>query len=129
MLITISDEHMNGSVTNQLQIDVAKDFITAAELIELRVREEVMQYNKKASEYFNGLVTPKDTEILLNDRKKTPRKDIDAEKQVYVALHAFQQNGFFILVNDKQIDSLEESLQLTAGVKITFIKLTPLVGG
>ena len=37
--------------------------------------------------------------------------------------------GFFILVDDHQVDNLEEKLTITPETQITFIKLVPLVGG
>ncbi len=54
MNILISDELLNGTITNQFEIEVAENEITAQELIELRVHNEVDSYNKKHSEYFKG---------------------------------------------------------------------------
>jgi hypothetical protein len=56
-------------------------------------------------------------------------KLIDAEQQTYRALEAFQNNGFFLLVNDRQAESLDEEVWLGAGATASFVKLTPLVGG
>ncbi len=54
---------------------------------------------------------------------------IDPEKQYYLALDAFMKNGFFLIVNDNQVDSLEEEIVLKENMEFNFIKLTPLVGG
>jgi len=48
---------------------------------------------------------------------------------VYVALDAFQKNGFFILVDNKQLEELNQEIRLTEHSKISFVKLTPLIGG
>ena len=54
---------------------------------------------------------------------------MDPEKQVYIALTAFQKNGFFLLLDTIQASSLEQEVFLTSDSKISFLKLTPLVGG
>jgi len=54
---------------------------------------------------------------------------IDAEKQTYVALDAFQKNGFFMLVNDYQVGDLHEEILVDEHTKVSFVRLTPLVGG
>lgn len=129
MNILISDELLNGTITNQFEIEVAENEITAQELIELRVHNEVDSYNKKQTMYYKGLVDPSDAEKTLNGFKMKNQQNIDAEKQVYIALNAFQKNGFFILVDDKQIEELEQRILLHETSKVSFVKLTPLVGG
>lgn len=129
MNILISDELLNGTITNQFEIEVAENEITAQELIELRVHNEVESYNKKQTMYYKGLVDPSDAEKTLNGFKMKNQQNIDAEKQVYIALNAFQKNGFFILVDDKQIEELEQRIVLHETSKVSFVKLTPLVGG
>ncbi len=72
---------------------------------------------------------PTEAEKTLNGFKVKNRPSIDAEKQVYIALNAFQKNGFFMLVDDKQIEELDQRISLLHDSKISFVKLTPLVGG
>ena len=74
---------------------------------------------------------PTDSERLLNGSGYRLRhtKQIDAEQQVYQALHAFENNGFFLLVNDRQVESLDEEIWLGEGATASFLKLMPLVGG
>ena len=129
MNILISDELLNGTITNQFEIELSVNEITAQELIELRVHNEVDSYNKKQTMYYKGLVDPSDAEKTLNGFKMKNQQNIDAEKQVYIALNAFQKNGFFILVDDKQIEELEQRIVLHETSKVSFVKLTPLVGG
>lgn len=45
------------------------------------------------------------------------------------AIKAFNANGFFIIVDGKQREDLQESLLLHAGTSLRFIRLVPLVGG
>jgi hypothetical protein len=143
--LTIRDETATGRTTGELTLDVLDETISVRELIRSRVYQEVQDHNRRkdAAAPFNGLVTPRDEERMLNavgrtaaDAKAspgaaTPRhlREIDWKKQFDVACDAFQRNGFFILVDDKQAESLDEQLALRHDTRVSFVKLTPLVGG
>ncbi len=129
MNILISDEQLNGSITNQFELEVENETISAQELIEKRVTHEVEAYNNKLPEYYRGLVEPTNAEKTLNGFKVKDKHPIDAEKQVYVAIDAFQKNGFFILVDNYQIEELDQQIKLKSNSVISFVKLTPLIGG
>ena len=89
----------------------------------------VRDYNLNRPEYFRGLVQPADAERTLNGFKVRQRRKIDPQKQFKRAIESFHRNGFFILVNDQQIDELEEEIEIGADTTVTFLKLVPLVGG
>jgi len=127
--LTIRDESAMGDVLRQIEIEMKGEICTLRDLIEQRVRHEVATYNQALPEYFFGLVQPSEAEKVLNGFRMRSRQVIDAEKQVYHALRAFQQNGFFVLINDRQVESLEEEIWLGKHNTASFIKLTPLVGG
>ncbi len=129
MNILIIDELLNGNITNQFEIEIESGTITTQDLIEKRVKQEVENYNEKLSEYYNGLVEPTEAEKTLNGFKLKRKLLIDHEKQVYVALNAFQKNAFFILVDNVQIEDLNQEIKLKNYSKVSFIKLTPLIGG
>lgn len=129
MNIIIFDEQLNGSITNQFEIEIENETISIQELIEKRVTQEVENYNNKLPEYYKGLVEPTDAEKTLNGFKLKKRQLIDTEKQVYVALEAFQKNSFFILVDSRQIEELNQEIKINKHSKISFVKLTPLIGG
>ncbi|MBK9631161.1 MAG: hypothetical protein IPO62_08845 [Saprospiraceae bacterium] len=129
MNILIIDELLNGNITNQFEIEIESGNITTQDLIEKRVKQEVENYNEKLSEYYNGLVEPTEAEKTLNGFKLKRKLLIDHEKQVYVALNAFQKNAFFILVDNVQIEDLNQEIKLKNYSKVSFIKLTPLIGG
>ncbi|MUV04330.1 hypothetical protein GN157_11480 [Flavobacterium rakeshii] len=129
MKILIKDELLSGKSVFETEIDFASEIVTVKDLISERVKKEVADYNNRLPEYFNGLVEPLDAEKTLNGYKLKSKKVIDAEKQIYIALDAFQKNGFFVLVDNHQADSLEEQIVLKAITTISFVKLTPLVGG
>ncbi|MEQ7802006.1 hypothetical protein ABDJ41_19580 [Pedobacter sp. ASV1-7] len=129
MTITIKDETFSGKVLQEINLEFATDFVTVQDIITSRVIKEVENYNSKLPAYFNGLIEPSDAEKTLNGYKLKPKKIIDAEKQVYVALDAFQRNVFFVLIDNQQSESLEQMVELSKNTTISFIKLTPLVGG
>ena len=129
MNVLISDELLNGTVTNQFEIQLDSDHLTVADLITKRVTIEIENYNKRLPEYFNGLVQPKEAERTLNGYKLKAKQLIDVEKQIYIALDAFQKNGFFVLVDNEQLEELDQMVTLKSTSKIAFVKLTPLVGG
>jgi len=127
--IIIKDETALGTVLNETQLNFSTTSVTIAEIIKARVTAEVTIYNQKLPAVFNGLVQPTLAEKVLNGFKLKKRQLIDAEKQTYIALDAFQKNGFFVLVDDLQAESLEQKVEIRPNTTVSFIKLTPLVGG
>ncbi|MFM2395023.1 MAG: hypothetical protein RLZZ546_3006, partial [Bacteroidota bacterium] len=91
MTITIKDESLAGTMLNEMQLDFESNTVTVEDIIRSRVAQEVEKYNAKHEQYtFNGLVQPSETEKILNGVKQ--KNVIDVEKQIYVALNAFQNN-------------------------------------
>ncbi len=128
-LLTILDETASGNILHRLELEIDQEMLTVGELIARRVHDEVAAYNERQSGTFQGLVQPVESERVLNGYRLRPTKLIDAEQQVYRALEAFQNNGFFVLVNDRQAERLDEEVWLGEGATASFLKLTPLVGG
>ena len=129
MILKIKDETFAGKILRELNLEFSNETVTIREIITNRVLQEVETYNHNLPAYFNGLVEPGDAETTINGYKLRNRKQIDGEKQVYTALNAFQKNGFFLLVDNTQAETLEQSVELKDSTNISFIKLTPLVGG
>lgn len=130
MTITIKDETFAGQVLHQVTLEFQTQTVTVKEIIEKRVTTEVDTYNQKMPDYFKGLIEPTEAEKTLNGYKlKRDKRRIDVEQQVYTALDAFQKNGFFVLIDNLQADSLEQLIELQLSTVVSFIKLTPLVGG
>ena len=127
--VSVKDENFSGKVLQEVFIGFSSETVTVKDIIEARVRQEVDNYNNRLPEYYNGLIEPNDAEKTINGFKLRSKKPIDGENQVYVALDAFQKNGFFVLIDTLQFTSLEQKVQLTEDTRISFLKLTPLVGG
>lgn len=105
----IHDETAFGETTNTFLLDFLTERITVRELIRERVYEEVRQRNASAPE--------------------KPRRLVDWEEQYRRALDAFARNGFFVLVDDRQVESLDEAITIRPGTHVSFVRLVPLVGG
>ena len=120
---------LGGDEDRDFTLDVMGGRITVRELIRTRVANEVRDYNLSQPEYFRGLVQPTDAERSLNGFRMRKRRRIDPEKQFELAIKAFYANGFIVLVNDRQVDELEEEIEIRPDTTFTFLKLVPLVGG
>ncbi len=127
--ISIQDTVGINQVQNSIEVEFQEEVVTLKVVIETRVRKEVDDFNTKLPDYFNGLVQPTSAEKTLNGYRMRERKKIDAETQVYIALDAFQKGAYFVMVNSRQVESLEDKVKITADAKVRFMKLTPLVGG
>lgn len=127
--LMIADTSTAGNDLHTFTLDFLTERVTVREIIRSRVYEEVQLYNAKSSDFFRGLVQPTDAEATLNGYKMHKQRQIDWEEQYARALKAFSTNGFFILVDDRQVESLDETVELQYDTKVSFIKLVPLVGG
>ena len=131
--ITLYDETLPGERTASRRLDLLSSTITLRELIRRRVYEEVQEYHAAPpSAVFRGLVTPTPLEAALNGPKPEllpAKRRIDWEAQYEKALAAFARNGFFVLVGDWQVESLDEEIHLKVNTEVSFVKLVALVGG
>ncbi len=128
-ILQIRDENNLGNVYNVLELSFDKVKVSIEDIITQRVYQEVEEYNKRAVNHKHALVQPKADELLLNSASKQKRRPVNTEKQVEIALHAFENNGFFMLVDDRQVEELDDVVIIKTGTTVSFVKLTPLVGG
>ena len=106
------------------------DRIRARELIRTHVREEVSRYDLDGSLPFQGLVAPTAAERSLNtESRRAEWPALDWEEQADLAERAFEKQRFVLVVGDRQMESLEENIDLTGEPEIVFVKLIPLAGG
>ncbi|MDJ0850706.1 MAG: hypothetical protein QNK04_20215 [Myxococcota bacterium] len=127
--ITIVDETSSQEVTNRFQLTLASERLSARELIERRVREEVERHNRAPTDVYHGLVQPEESERLLNGYRLRRPDPLAADPLVEAALRAFEANGFVLLLDDRQVEDLDEQLVLTGESLVRFVRLVPLVGG
>jgi len=127
--LTIRDETLNGESLAEWALDVLTDHITVRELIRSRVYQEVQDFNRKSPEVFRGFIQPEGAEKTLNGWKLTKQRQLDWHKQFERGLEAFEKNQVLILVNDRQAESLDEEIEVGPETRVTFLRLTALVGG
>lgn len=96
-----------GRVGTTTLLEVVSSSITLRDLILTRVRDEVARWNAEPAQ----------------------QRHLDWEQQSERAIEAFGRNGFFVLVDDRQMTELDEELELTADTDIRFVRLIQLVGG
>ena len=127
--LTVRDETTAGQTLHEFALELLTERLTVRELIRSRVYQEVQDYNLRQPERFRGLVQPTDAEQTLNGFKMTTPRQIDWKKQFETAVEAFEVNRFLILVDDRQAESLDEEIVIGPETRVSFLKLTPLVGG
>ena len=134
--ILIFDETTAGAKTEVMTLDNLNACITARELLRMRIYQEVQDYNRNVRDYnktkrelFRGLVQPTGATAGLNGYTLSGRREVDWKEQFDKAADAFDKNGFLLLVNGRQVESLDETIVVTADTQASFIKLVPLVGG
>lgn len=128
--LTVRDEALGGQRSDGITLEFPTERITVRELIRERVYQEVQDYNTRLPDTFRGLVQPEDYEWTLNGyRKLTGKRQIDWKEQFESAIKGFEASQILVLVNDRQCESLDETIELTRGTEVTFLKLMPLVGG
>lgn len=125
-------------------LDLLNESITVAELIQQTVDEQIrdLLLNRKLdAEQMQRILdrqylTDADVRrqaaegVVRSPSAKSVRiPQIDTAEEVRKALRSFDQQTYMIVVDGHQAESLDELLTLKATSKVTFLRLTPLVGG
>jgi hypothetical protein len=138
--LAVQDATLTGEAVGEritLTFDDLTETVTVRELIRARVYQEVDDHNRRVrsantdAQPFGGLVGPTAAERQLNGPRvgKVMAREVDWNAQYESACDAFERNSFLILVDERQAESLEERITLSAGSQVQFVKLTMLVGG
>jgi hypothetical protein len=145
MFLDVNDE-FSGIAADFARIDFSRPTITVRDLIRERVRLELerIEAQRKLGSY---AVTPTPEEQRLNTAcRPSPLADAmladavlgedDAEaeaahgqRQIRVAEQGFEQGRYYVLLDDRQADSLDQVINLASVKQATFLLLTPLRGG
>ncbi|WP_341718928.1 hypothetical protein QQG74_03920 [Micromonospora sp. FIMYZ51] len=128
--VTFVDESTAGARTPAWALRIFEERLTLRELIRRRIHQEVAEYHAATPAPRRLLVQPTRTEQALNGdpAERSPRR-VDPARQVALAEEAFGRNGFVVLVGDRQVEELDDELDLRRDTEVTFLKLVPLVGG
>ncbi len=130
-LFIIKDETLFGEVLQEHPLEIPLTTITLRDIIAARVGEEVRRRSLNMADKFRYLIDIAPEESRLNGaiRKLVKPKPIDPEKPIKAAIEAFRANAFFVLVGDRQIESLDEVIPADRQLEVSFVKLTQLIGG
>jgi hypothetical protein len=132
--LNVRDETPSGNTYHSLPLQFPTERITVRDLIRERVYQEVQDFNRQQEQkVFRGLVQPTDTERAVNggavEYRLKRRREVDWKEQFERAIEAFGRNGFFVLIDDRQVESLDLEFTIGRETQVSFVKLVPLVGG
>ena len=130
MQLCVRDESASGQSLYEISLEFLSERITVRELLRERVHHEVREFNRQQDKLiFQGLVQPTDAERTLNGSKLRAHRPLDWEAQFALALEGFTDNAFFVLIDNRQAEELDEEFVVGPTTTVSFVKLTPLVGG
>lgn len=125
--ITIADETAAGAPLKRILLELQSWEISLRGPIRSRVRFEVSSFNRNRNVEYEGLVPQKPGKSFS---LSVPAKDdIDEEEECQRAEEAFLRNGFMVIIEGRQIEELDEIVQLDPESDVRFIRLIQLKGG
>ena len=127
--LTVHDETTAGQKGEEFTLDFLTEEITVRELIRGRIYQEVKDYNTMAPGLFRGLVEPRGAERELGGYRVRETRRLDWREQYDSAIEAFEKSRILVLVDDRQAETLDETIVVRPETRVTFLKLVPLVGG
>lgn len=65
----------------------------------------------------------------IDPAAKIGQQQVDAEAAARTAFQAFEDGLFYVFIDDRQIGTLDEPVQVEADSKLKFIRLVALAGG
>ena len=136
MLLT---DQIGGDVYSVGEVRYHKPVITVRELIGVRVDLELEAHHEREADV-RGRAMPgvSDLELQLNGAEKALRpsvffacrgESLARERMIEAAEQGFLRNRFFILLDDRQAEHLDDRLELDKTGTVTFLRLIPLQGG
>lgn len=132
--LTVTEETTGKGSRNFEQITVPER-ITVRQLICLYIDHQIEQQKELNDQTPPSFFIPSPEEQQLNEGKSKERSlggaktTLNAAKLKERALGAFSQNLILLLVDNQQADDLEQEVLISPRSTITFLRLSPLVGG
>jgi hypothetical protein len=131
MQLIIKEENFAGKILDEISLQIADETLTVADLIKLKVENEVDCQNSKIKKNNQGY--QHHTEDILNKNNSNynslKHKALDTEAQIYRAWEAYKNNQIIVMVDNRQTEGLEEEILVNPETQVSFIRLTQLVGG
>ena len=123
--ILVSDASVRGDVLRHVQLEVPGELLSVRELIRMRIYHDAGEKRKQPSPLLKGARPPGHRQEA---QAQVAPLTFDAECQVGLAIEAFQHKELFVLVNDRQMESLDEEIFLSDETTISFLNLSASQG-
>jgi hypothetical protein len=137
--LKVFDRNMGRPAKLVRELRLVSERTTARDVIRRRIEVEATELNRAAAGEINSTaIADSLVEMALNGNRRygfrrnparAAAKVIEVEEQLRIALEAFEKGSFIMLFDGRQITMPDEELTLAESSSVTFIKLTPLVGG
>lgn len=134
--VTIQVVDQIGGNKQTLELVVPSLQLTARELISLRVHDEFISQefihenaSQKIKEIRKDLDGKSEKQFVWMDSPNKFSVNSTWETEAKKAQIAFQEGRFFIIIDNKQVESLDTSIVLKPNSSVQFIRLVPLIGG
>lgn len=127
--LTVQDESTAGAIGRRFELEFPTERITVRELIRERVYQEVQDFDRSGGRVFVGLVRPTDATPEGGGYRLKAGRAVDWKEQFERACEAFNAKRVLVLVGDRQCEALEETIEITHGTAVSFLRLVPLIGG
>lgn len=127
-VLTISEKSPGQAGTREFPIEVKEERLTVRELIRNVVFQQVYEQNN-ASREWNRVIDAAEQEKILNKKSDKNGPTVDWAPKYEQALSAFENNQVLLLIDEKQVENLDDFINLKPSTKVTFLKMVPLVGG
>lgn len=133
-VLKVVDEHFGACAPARRagpDLRLVSERVTLREIIRARVAAEVEEINQRQARkaLTRSYLIPTDPNSLEAKLNSTSARILDIEQEVGRAVAAFMRRKFIVLLDDRQIDDLDETVGLRPESEVVFVHLTPLKGG
>ncbi len=126
LTLTVCEKTPGAVPPQEYPVEFTEERLTVRELLRNIIFQQVYNRNTEMRETAR---VKTDAESLLNQKKKSCGQTIDWVQNFEHAIEAFEKNQVILLLDGAQVETLDETVNLTSNTKLTFLKLIPLVGG
>ena len=125
--VTIQDEFPYGKIINQIAFTVEDERINLGDLIR-GVSAAAQSNDPTWPEYDDDLLLPPDAADALNGYPLRASCELDWEDLAALAAQARAEQGFFIPLDTRQVECLEDLLDIIAEMRLVFTELISSFG-
>lgn len=123
--VAVRDQVLGGADAVGMTLTFPVERITVRELIRSRVYQEVEDYNRSKQQ------TPYKAWAAQTERPAPQARSssVDWKAEYGRACEAFERKRVFVLVGDRQAATLDEEIDVSRDIEVTFVRLVLLAGG